>query len=106
MVEDSLNEEIYIKKYKIQSKQTYNTNTKVALKSESNISSYYDKSIDALIEYIKNNEINPSEVRWNKHAIQHDYLSSQSIGYLNGRGFNKLCKIIRKKIEKEKRSKI
>ena len=108
MVKDSLKKELEknIKEYGLQSEETYNTSVRIAFeleniyKSKKTIPSYYNKSIDALIEYIKNNEINPSEKRWNKYAIKNGYLSSQTIGYLDGAGFNKLCKRIRKKIEK------
>lgn len=108
MVEDSLKEELYknIKKYGLKSKQTYSTTVRIAFELDNvyrnnrTISSYYNKSIDALIEYIKSNEINPTEVKWNKQAVKHGYLSSETMGYLDGEGFNKLCKRIRKNIEK------
>ena len=64
---------------------------------------YYDESIYALIEYMKNNEKNPSEKRWDKIAISNEYLSSKTIGYVSGIGFNKLCRNLRKQINKEKR---
>jgi len=104
---DSLKEKLYkdIKEYGLQSLQTYNTSLRIAFELENiynknkTISSYYNQSIDALIEYIKNSEINPSEARWNQYAIKYGYLSSQSMGYLDGIGFNKLCKRIRKELE-------
>lgn len=64
---------------------------------------YYEKSIYALVEYMKNNEKNPSEKSWDEIAICNKYLSSKTIGYLSGRGFNKLCRNLRKEINKDKR---
>ena len=64
---------------------------------------YYDESIYALIEYMKNNEKNPSEKKWDQIAISNEYLSSKTIGYVSGIGFNKLCRNLRKQINKEKR---
>lgn len=57
---------------------------------------YYKNSLKGLEQYIKENEINPSEQRWNKYALEHNYLSAKVIGYLSGIGFNKLCKQKRK----------
>ncbi len=110
MVIDSLKEELSenIKKYGLHSKQAYNTSTKIAFELENKyvkqkcISSYYNESIEGLKQYMQNNEVNPSEVRWNKYAIKHSYLSSQTMGYLYGEGFNKLCKKIRKEMESVK----
>lgn len=64
---------------------------------------YYQESMDALVEYMKKHEQNPSEKRWNEYAISKKYLSSQTIGYLSGIGFNTLCKKLRKKINQNKR---
>ena len=80
-------------------------NTKRIVKYRTNIkrkTDYYQKSLRALVEYMKKNEKNPSENVWNKFAIANRYLSGKSIGYLSGVGFNRLCKNIRKKINKMK----
>ena len=112
MVIDSLKKELTenIKKYGLKSKQAYKTSKRIAFELENiyvkqkSIPSYYNKSMEALKEYMQNNEINPSEIRWNKYALAHGYLSSQSMGFLDGDGFNKLCKEIRKEIEGQKKS--
>lgn len=78
------------KKQEIKEKQNKNEN-------------YYEKSIDALIGYMKNNEQNPSQKKWDEFAIYNKYLSSKTIGYISGIGFNKLCRNLRKKINKTKR---
>lgn len=65
----------------------------------------YEKSIEALVKYMKSHAINPSEKRWNQYAIENQYLSSKAIGYLSGTGFNTLCRKKRKEINKEKKQK-
>lgn len=64
---------------------------------------YYEKSMGALVQYMKDNEENPSEKRWNRYAISQKCLSSKTIGYLSGIGFNTLCRKLRKELNKEKR---
>lgn len=93
-----------IKKYGINSIQAYNMSVMLAIETDKKynnktIQSYYNNSFNALVKYIKVNEINPSENRWNKYAIKNNYLSSQSMGYIYGNGFNKLCKEIRKELK-------
>lgn len=61
----------------------------------------YLQSMNALINYIRNNEKNPNEKEWNKYAIDRKYLSSKAIGYLSGMGFNVLCKKTRKQINRK-----
>ena len=67
------------------------------------VDNIYEESINALIGYIKNNEQNPSEKRWNSYAISNKYLSAKTLGYLTEEGFNVLCRKIRKNVNKEKR---
>lgn len=64
---------------------------------------YYYETMYALVQYMKNNEKNPSESRWNEIAIKEKYLSSKTIGYVSGIGFNKLCRNLRKEINRNKR---
>ena len=64
---------------------------------------YYAESMYALIEYMKNDEKNPSEKRWDEFAVHKKYLSSKTIGYISGIGFNTLCRNLRKQINKNKR---
>lgn len=106
MVIDKLKKELgyIINKYGLNSTQAYNASLRILIEldSKSNkdtIQSYYNDSLDALIKYMKINEKNPSEVRWNKYAIENRYLSSQTMGYIYGNGFNKLCKEIRKELK-------
>lgn len=70
---------------------------------ENETPNYYEKSLEALIEYMKNNEKNPSEKRWDEFAVSKKYLSSKTIGYISGTGFNKFCRNLRKQINKSKR---
>ena len=74
-------------------------------RNEKPMNHYYEESIEALTQYIRNNETNPSEKCWNHYAIHEKYLSSKTIGYLSGMGFNTLCRKKRKQINKEKREK-
>ncbi len=61
----------------------------------------YINSKKALTAYILNHDINPSEKKWNKLAMQNNFLSSKTLGYIEGIGFNKLCKKIRKELKKD-----
>lgn len=93
--------EYTIKKYGINSIQAYNMSIMLSIEidkkyNKDTIQSYYSNSFNGLTEYIRENEMNPSEVRWNRYAIINDYLSSKTMGYIYGNGFNKLCKEIRK----------
>ena len=69
----------------------------------SNYEQYYQKSIDALMQYIKENKKIPTEKVWNKIAIKDELLTSQTLGYLYGAKFPDLCKELYQKISKEKR---
>ena len=93
-----------VEKYGINSKEAYNKSMQVAYEVEKKyakgtVASYYNESMYALIEYIKSNEKNPNEKTWNRIAVANRYLSSETIGYLHGEGFNKLCKTIRKNLK-------
>lgn len=93
--------------YKIKSKKIYYRRgiIKNAMKvvKEKNRKDYYTESVNALIEYMKRYEKNPNEKQWDKYAIQNEYLSSKTIGYLSEIGFNTFCRNLRKQINKEKR---
>lgn len=94
-------EKTVLKYYNIK-KEEHKTQEKQNNKEESS-KNYYKKSIDALVEYMKNNEKNPSEKCWDKFAICNNYLSSKTIGYISGMGFNTFCRNVRKEINKNKR---
>ena len=92
-----------IEEYELDSEEAYEITIRIEellkneeLKRKLESKNYYQNSIKGLMEYIKNNEQNPSEQRWNRYAIEHGYLSAKVIGYLSGKGFNKLCKQKRK----------
>ena len=88
----------WISKNKIYRKKKYANKEKSIEKDY-----YYEKSIKELTEYIRNNEKNPNERHWNRYALEKQCLSSETIGYLCGIGFNKLCRKIRKQINTENR---
>lgn len=58
---------------------------------------YYEISLKELERYIKTTRTRPNEKTWNRYAVQNGYLSSESIGYICGIGFNKLCRKIIKR---------
>jgi hypothetical protein len=99
-----------INKYGINSKEAYNQSLKIAFELENSykrknaITSYYNESMCALEKYIKKNEANPNEKTWNIFAKENKYLSAETLGYLYGKGFNKLCKDIRKEMKNAKKS--
>ena len=88
--------------FEYEEKEAYCIKT-IIVDKENNKNDYYRESIDALINYMKNNEQNPSENRWDRYAIIKKHLSSKTLGYLSGIGFNTLCRNIRKQINKNKR---
>lgn len=104
MVNEELKEELKknIKEYGLNSEQAYSTSLKIACeldkvyKERSSVESHYASSIDALSQYINENEKNPTEKIWNQFAREHGFLSSLSLGYISGFGFNILCKKMRK----------
>lgn len=63
----------------------------------------YTISMEKLKEYIKEENCMPNEKAWNCFAVEKNLLSSRSISYLSGVGFNTLCRKIMKQINKEKR---
>lgn len=95
-----------IMKYGIDSKSSYKICKVVSIENDKKYNSkalqnYYLNSIIELIEYMKVNENNPSEKKWNKYAIKKGCLSSKTLGYMYEDGFNSLCREIRKKINKK-----
>lgn len=106
MVIDVLMDELkyIVEKYGINSKEAYKKSMQIAFEVEKKyakgtVESYYNESMYALIEYIRSNEKNPNEKTWNRIAVANRYLSSETIGYLYGKGFNKLCRTIRKNLK-------
>ena len=62
----------------------------------------YQKTMEALTQYIKENKKIPTERVWNKIATKSDLLTSQTLGYLYGAKFPELCKELYTKIQTEK----
>ena len=92
-----------VNKYGLNSIKTYNVCVRLSIEKDSifnknTVQSYYNYSLEMLIKYIENNEKNPNEVTWNKYALENKILSAESMGYIYGNGFNKLCKEIRTEI--------
>ncbi len=106
---EELKEELQyiINKYGVNSIEAYDMSIRLSIEIDkvynnaTTIESYYNNSYKALTEYIQLSETNPTEVMWNRHAIKNRYLSSETMGYIDGEGFNKLCKKIRKKIKRK-----
>ena len=69
----------------------------IMLKNENELLEIYNISIEALEKYIKETGKRPNEKIWNRYAIENNYLSSETIGYICGIGFNKLCRNLIKK---------
>ncbi len=105
VIEKMLKEELnrIIEEYGLNSEETYEIARRIEeylksrdIKKNLKEKNYYEYSLNGLEQYMKENEKNPSEQRWNKYALEHGYLSAKVIGYLSGKGFNKLCKQKRK----------
>ena len=62
---------------------------------------YYQKSITALTQLIKEKKIIPTEKVWNRVAGQEGYLTSQSLGFIAQEKFPELCKKIYKEIQQQ-----
>ena len=92
-------------KYKRGKEAYHRKNIGIQQNSKKQKRDYYVESMSALIVYLKNNEENPNENTWNHYAVENDYLSSKSIGYLSKINFNTLCRKLRKQINHEKRQK-
>lgn len=96
-----------IEKYQNSNEEAYGTKKIIENEEkEKQKINYYDVTIYALIQYMKNSKENPSEKKWDKIAIEKQYLSSKTIGYISGVGFNKFCRNLRKQINKSKRQQI
>ena len=92
------------KKIEYENEKAYNFENIIEKeKNKNQKENYYEKSIYSLIQYMKINEQNPSENKWDNIAVKNKYLSSKTMGYLSAIGFNKLCRKLRKAINRNKR---
>lgn len=66
----------------------------IMLKDYSELILMYNITLEALEEYIRITKKRPNEKTWNQYALKNNYLSSETIGYICGIGFNKLCRNI------------
>lgn len=71
----------------------------------SNYEKYYQNSIEALTQWIKENKDVPTEKIWNHLAGEKGYLTSQSLGFISQMKFAELCKKIYKDIQKRNKEK-
>ncbi len=62
---------------------------------------YYQTSIMALTNLIKEKKEVPTEKEWNHLAGTNNYLTSQSLGFIAQTKFSELCKKIYKEIQKQ-----
>ena len=92
-----------ITKYRKNNKAYHKKNIETGQNSKKQKKDYYVETMSALITYLKENEENPNENKWNHYAVENGYLTSKSIGYLSKINFNTLCRKLRKKINYEKR---
>jgi len=63
----------------------------------------YTISMEKLKEYLEANKGMPSEKEWNRFAVKNELLSSKTISFLSGMGFNTLCRKMMKQITHEKK---
>ena len=73
----------------------------IMLKSDKELMLMYYITIEALEQYIKTTGKRPNERTWNRYAVENNYLSGETIGYICGIGFNKLCRILIKNKNKK-----
>lgn len=66
-----------------------------------NYEQYYQKSITALTELIKERKEVPTEKEWNHLAGIDNYLTSQSLGFIAQAKFSEICKKIYKEVQKQ-----
>lgn len=88
---------------KTKSTHTINSIVQNNIYKDNTKTNYYDKTVDVLTKYMEENEKNPTEKLWDEIAIREKCLSSKTLGFVSGIGFNKLCRNLRKKINKSKR---
>ena len=63
----------------------------------------YTISMEKLKEYLFKKNCMPSEKVWNRFAVEQNSLSSKTITYLSGIGFNKICRNMMKQINQNKK---
>ena len=59
--------------------------------------------MEKLKEYLFKKNCMPSEKVWNRFAVEQNLLSSKTITYLSGIGFNKICRNMMKQINQNKK---
>lgn len=83
-----------IQKYGLTSKKTYKISLEldeaiINYYQNSPMLNYYEKSLEGLKQYIKDNNKKPSIKEWNKYAFENNYLSSESMKYIGNIKFQK-----------------
>lgn len=63
----------------------------------------YTNSLEGIKEYLRNEKRIPNEKEWNRYAVKQNLLSAQTVSYLAGIGFNKVCRNLYKEVTQEKR---
>lgn len=76
-----------IKKFGLTSEKTYKISVEldeaiVKYYENSSMLYFYERSIEGLKQYIKDNNKEPTISEWNKYAMENNYLSSESMKYM------------------------
>lgn len=89
MIIDKLREKLHnsIQKFGLASKEAYKASLEldeaiVEYYKNSPMLNYYEKSLEGLKQYIKDNNKEPDKKEWNKYAYENNYLSSESMRYI------------------------
>lgn len=89
MIIDKLRKKLHnsIQKFGLASKEAYKASLEldeaiVEYYKNSPMLNYYEKSLEGLKQYIKDNNKEPDKKEWNKYAYENNYLSSESMRYI------------------------
>lgn len=94
MIISKLREKLHdsIQKFGLTSKEAYKASVEldeaiVEYYKNSPMLNYYEKSLDGLKQYIKDNNKEPNKKEWNKYAYENNFLSSESMKYIGNINF-------------------
>lgn len=89
MIIDKLRKKLHdsIQKYGLTSKEAYKISLEldeeiIKYYQSSPMLNYYEKSLEGIKQYVKDNNKEPTSKEWNKYAYENNYLSSESLKYM------------------------
>ena len=94
MIISKLREKLHysIQKFGLTSKEAYKASVEldeaiVEYYKNSPMLNYYERSLEGVNQYIKDNNKEPNKKEWNKYAYENSFLSSESMKYIGNINF-------------------